>query len=120
MCAYAVATAGAQHRLAPVGFMLLGLVAVAVPLLLFMQHAYGGVMSPYVLASRENGFSFSDLHERAYEMLLRSEDTYGESHTTLFQLQPWLHAAVPLAIVWACLSSTPSRSHRLGRSMRLT
>jgi hypothetical protein len=78
-----------------------GALACMLPVFAFMQHAYGGLESPYVVTSRTIGFSLSDLSDRVYQILLRSEETYGESKSALFQLQPWLHAAVPLAVVWA-------------------
>lgn len=78
-----------------------GALACMLPVSAFMQQAYGGLESPYVVTSRIIGFSLSDLGDRVYQILLRSEETYGEPHSALFQLQPWLHAAVPLAVVWA-------------------
>jgi hypothetical protein len=92
----------ATRRPVPVLRMAAGAVAGAAPFLLFMSNVYSGGVSPYMRNWRTVGFTFSNLNERAYQMLLRSEDTYGELHSALFQLQPWLYLAVPLAIVWAC------------------
>jgi hypothetical protein len=100
--AYSVHVMLATRRLQPLLLMAAGAVAGAAPFLLFMSHVYSGGVSPYMRNWRTVGFTFSNLNERAYQMLLRSEDTYGELHSALFQLQPWLFFAVPLAIVWAC------------------
>jgi hypothetical protein len=78
-----------------------GTLVCVLPLLAFMEHAYGSLQSPYVITSRAIGFSLSDLPDRIYQILLRSEETYGEPHSALFQLQPWLHVALPLAVAWA-------------------
>jgi hypothetical protein len=90
------------RRLAPSALILLGVLVGAAPGLLFMWRVYAGGVSPYLGNLRTVGlFTVSNLPERAYQMLLRSEDTYGEVQSALFQLQPWLYVAVPLAVAWA-------------------
>jgi len=80
----------------------LGVLLGATPFLLFMWKVYAGGVSPYIRNVGTMGlFTFSNLPQRAYQLLLRSEDTYGEVKSALFQVQPWLYGAVPLAIVWA-------------------
>jgi hypothetical protein len=103
VAAYGIHVLMATRRPARLMLVAAGAVIGAAPFLLFMGRVYGGGVSPYMRNWRTVGFTFSNLNERAYQMLLRSEDTYGEVHSALFQLQPWLYVAVPLAIVWACV-----------------
>lgn len=98
---YSAWAALAQRRWLVPALVAAGALACMLPVFVFMQQAYGGLESPYVVTSRTIGFSVSDLSDRVYQILLRSEETYGEAHSALFQLQPWLHAAVPLAVAWA-------------------
>src|SRR5262249_12967779 len=86
------------RRLASAALIACGVLIGAAPFLLFMWQVYAGGVSPYMRNWRTVGFTFSNLPERAFQMLLRSEDTYGEVQSALFQLQPWLYGAVPLAI----------------------
>src|SRR5262249_37459977 len=53
--------------------LVLGLAVGAAPFLMFMSHVYAGGVSPYVRNVRTVGlFTFSNLPQRTYQMLLRS------------------------------------------------
>jgi hypothetical protein len=87
---------GARTRAALAGAMI-----VVIPFVAFTVATYGGLSGPYVEQARRVGMSLSDLHERAYAIFVDAGTTFGEAETALLQLQPWLYAAIPLAVVWA-------------------
>ena len=80
-----------------------GVLTIVLPVILLMFVIYDGFSSPYFATSGNIGFSVSNIHERAYAILLDVGMTFGETDTALFALQPWLYFTGPLALVWGIL-----------------
>lgn len=73
---------------------------VLMPILGVLVAVHGGLRGPYLAAASAVGMSLSDIHERASDILLSATTTHGTVDTAVFELQPWLFAAFPLALVW--------------------
>ena len=93
------------RRAAHVAAACTGVLGVGVPVVALTVAIHGGLSSPYLQESSRIGMSLSDLHERAYAILLNAGVTFGEPETALLELQPWLYVLIPLAFVWAACDS---------------
>lgn len=77
----------------------IGAAVIALPVCLLLLQIHGQLVTPYTQQSANIGFGLSNLPLRAITIFLDGSTTFGES-TSVFNLQPWLYLAAPLALAW--------------------
>jgi hypothetical protein len=91
-----------EHAVAKVGAAVAAAASALALYALLSWAIYGGLWTPYHTEVRAIGASISDLHERAYAILIDARVTHGQP--ALATLQPWLIVALPFAGAWAVVN----------------